>query len=250
MLKTPFVSTESLCGLLTGYCNSDNTVECDYDKDCTELYKHLELEDYEALRSYLDTGYWPWHILPDPCTPATAAKMWVTRRVGKQVRWSHLPIHLALLSGAPSDIVYRLLSLNPQSVRATDDEGMTALHLGMKYGADLEVIDLLIRHFPEAAQLQSREGLTPLDCARKGCNPALGRVVSAFSESPMPVDDLDVSAITMCDSLTEPVATNAPIEVTLNPAPAAPTPVTPTLTRSAQIAYEIHQRRRAERRGL
>lgn len=160
------------------------TLECDYDKKCTSLYKKLEEEDYENVARFLETGFWDQALFADSNTPARQVRTWVTRfEPGDEgtVKWSQLPLHLALVLGAPYGIVLRLVNLYPEAVRCTDDERMLPLHLAFRHAAADKVVELILSQFPDAVNAKGKGGRTPIDCALR--NPQTvtrGKILQLF----------------------------------------------------------------------
>ena len=163
----------------------DEALECDYERDCTPLYKQIENEEWNAVAKFLDTGYWPGNFFADSIPPADQARTWVTRfdpNDNKKVRWSQLPLHLAIVIEAPYEIVGRLIELYPQAVRCTDDQHMLPLHLAMRHGSSDRIVDLLLAAFPDAVNAKGKNDRTPIDCAIRGPNKVRGRILGAFVE--------------------------------------------------------------------
>jgi hypothetical protein len=53
--------------------NSDEAFECDYETDCTPLYRSLEnaidVTEFDPIIKFLDTGYWRAVSSPTPSSP-------------------------------------------------------------------------------------------------------------------------------------------------------------------------------------
>lgn len=130
------------------------TYECDYDKNPTSLYQAMESEAWVPCLEFFETGKWSNASLfftEDPLSPERQARTWVTRfEEDGPVRWSQLPLHAALIFGAPSKIIATLVDLYPQGVRCTDDQHCLPLHLAIKYGAHDNIVRLLLESFPDA----------------------------------------------------------------------------------------------------
>jgi hypothetical protein len=172
--------------------------ECDYEKDCTPLYKAIENaivqeeEDYEHIAVYLETGSWPAStpgletFNTSNAAPAEVqAKTWVTRfsvKEKKRVEWSQLPLHLAIVGGAPSNIIGGLVKLYPQALRCTDDQHMLPLHLALRHGADDEIVAYLLMQFPDAANAKGKSGRLPVDCALRARDKLRGIIIETFVE--------------------------------------------------------------------
>ena len=167
--------------------------ECNYEKDCTPLYKAIENaivqeeEDYEHIAVFLETGNWPEGMAGANAGPSAEiqAKTWVTRFNPKdktKVEWSQLPLHLAIVGGAPSNIIGALVKLYHQALRCTDDQQMLPLHLALRHGADDEVLAYLLMQFPEAVNAKGKNGRTPVDCALRARDKLRGIVIETFVE--------------------------------------------------------------------
>jgi hypothetical protein len=132
-----------------------NAFECDYDKNPTQLYQSLEKKAWLQVTNFLNEGTWTLKTFfpqKDPIPPNKQACMWITRfdKEDRSVKWSRIPLHAAIIFGAPYDIIFRLINLYPQGARCTDDQGMLPLHLVFKFKAPVIVIRFLLEEFPEA----------------------------------------------------------------------------------------------------
>lgn len=159
--------------------------ECDYDQDLTPLYEAIEERAWIAVNQFLHSGYWPESLFPDKMSPEEQARTWVTRYEtrpdgSKKVRWSQLPIHAAVIFGAPSVIIQQLVECFPQSVRCTDDHRMLPLHLAFRHGSDDSVLALFLEEFPEAVNVRGYKGRLPVECAKKGPNPERGAIIQTI----------------------------------------------------------------------
>lgn len=163
---------------------TSGALECNYEKNCTPLYKAIEEENWPSIQSFLQTGYWSGGFWADAVSPQKQARTWVTRFDPRTaaVRWSQLPLHLALVVHAPYEIVGALIELYPEAVRCTDDQHMLPLHLAMKHGSQDRVVDLLLAAFPEAVNAKGKNNRTPIDYATRGPNKVRGRILGTFIE--------------------------------------------------------------------
>jgi hypothetical protein len=144
--------------------DSTATFECDYDTGPTSLYQAIENKAWVPALEFFDTGRWQGLLSSgeDPLPPERQARTWVTRfESDGKVRWSQLPIHAALIFGAPFKVIATLVTLYPQGVRCVDDQHMLPLHLAVKFGAEDNVLRLLIEHFPEAICTSDIRGRLP-----------------------------------------------------------------------------------------
>jgi len=169
--------------------NVEEAYECDYERDCTPLYRALENaleeEEFEPIIKFLDTGYWTGAFFSDSISPADQAKTWVTRfdpEDPNKVKWSQLPLHLAIVCNAPPSIIGRLVRLYPQALRCTDDQHMLPLHLALRHGSNDEIIAFLLMKFPDAVNAKGKNGRTAVDCALRAKDKLRGKILEIFVE--------------------------------------------------------------------
>lgn len=167
----------------------EDMYECDYERDCTTLYRAIEgamdPAEFAPVVTFLDTGYWPGTFFADSLPPLIQAKTWVTRFDPKdpsKVKWSQLPLHLAIVCNAPVAIIGRLVKLYPQALRCTDDQHMLPLHLALRHGASDEVISFMLLHFPEAVNAKGKNGRTAIDCSLRAKDKLRGKILQIFVE--------------------------------------------------------------------
>ena len=166
---------------------SESVLECDYDKNVTNLYQSIESGAWSSVQCFFETEKWSYmHFTRDATTPSEQARTWVTRfESDGEVRWSQLPLHAAVIFQAPRRLVQNLIELYPLSVRCTDDQGMLPLHLAFRVGADDMVMNLLIKSFPEALVTQNERGLVPYKIvgtnSRKEYNESIQQIVKHIS---------------------------------------------------------------------
>eukprot|EP00980_Cylindrotheca_fusiformis_P029212 scaffold22753_cov160-Cylindrotheca_fusiformis.AAC.4 len=98
----------------------------------------------------------------DPISPKKQASMWVTRfDLDGRVQWSHIPLHAAMIYGAPFQVVKKLLDLYPEGIRCTDDLGMLPIHLAIKHASNANVLRMLLESFPESIFAKDNMGRGP-----------------------------------------------------------------------------------------
>jgi hypothetical protein len=176
--------------------DKEDVWECDYDTQVTSLYEAIEDRAWVAGLHFFKTGAWERGIffasVTDPIPPSRQARTWVTRfetettasssnknsgncndidnsipqnnitNNGK-VRWSQLPIHAAIIFGAPLQFIQELLKLFPQAVKCTDDQHMLPLHLAFKFGSADSIVACLLQDFPEAIFTKDIRGRLPTE---------------------------------------------------------------------------------------
>ena len=170
--------------------STEPILECNYEDNCTALYEALEAAnndaDYAKLLSCLETGKWVGkYSYSNTGTPAEQARTWVTRfdsEDEKKVKWSQLPLHLAIVCGAPISIIKALVKLYPKALRCTDDQHMLPLHLALRHGSTDEVVAFLLNEFPDAAYAKGKNGRTPVDCAMRAKDKNRGKILEVFIE--------------------------------------------------------------------
>ena len=138
---------------------SPSTLEVDYDKNLTELYRAITDQDWDtAVRV----------CKQDPDQAAT----WVVRHYEPEdddgedeeleIMWRFLPLHSACARQPPASVVTALLRAYPDGAKCQDDQGMYALHYACGNQASRDVVRLLLVSFPEAAQMVDPRGMLPI----------------------------------------------------------------------------------------
>lgn len=157
--------------------------ECDYNVNCIQLYKRLEEEDYDAVNDFLSRGLWPGAYFKDSIAPQDQARTWVTafdQNDKDKVVFSQLPLHVAIVRGAPVEIIAQLVELYPISTRCTDEQYMLPLHLAMRHGLPDRTIEIILRSFPDAVNAVGKADRTPIDCAKRGPKKLRAAILEAF----------------------------------------------------------------------
>ncbi|GKY94453.1 hypothetical protein MPSEU_000411200 [Mayamaea pseudoterrestris] len=144
------------------------SVELDFDVDPSELYLLLQRRDWEgAIEKARES--------PEETTH------WVSRKeVDGKLRWRLLPIHGAIIFGAPDHVLKALLDVYPGSVSAKDDQGMLPLHLSYRMGSSEAVVDALLTAFPGSVEVQDAKGRTPLVMAQTTKSPNRAAFIKAL----------------------------------------------------------------------
>jgi hypothetical protein len=158
--------------------------ECDYEQNCIKLYGVIETMHFTVALVFLNTGLWPGDYFKDKLLPKDHLKTWVTKFEGtgseRKVAWSQLPIHLALIQGAPYELIAKMVDMYPSSTRCTDNQLMLPLHLAMRHGSSDRVLECLIRAFPDAVYTTGKNDQTPIECAKRGPNKVRAVILEAF----------------------------------------------------------------------
>ena len=130
--------------------------EVDYEVAPTDLFQAIEARQYE----YAELMYNEANIrFTKDC------KTWVVTRGQKedQLRFRALPLHAALVFGAPDDLVMKIYSSYPLAARGRDVRGRLPIHLAMEHKASNTIVSLLIEAFPKGIFATDKKNMTPLD---------------------------------------------------------------------------------------
>eukprot|EP00978_Attheya_sp_CCMP212_P031032 scaffold115953_cov51-Attheya_sp.AAC.3 len=139
--------------------------DCDYDTNCSRLYKMLEDRKWEEAADLLDPDDFEEPVIPQMSSALIQARKWVVRREANgKLRWRMLPIHAAVLFGAPHHVVEAILKVNPRGALLKDDRGMLPLHLAFRHGAPNDVLVELLYTCPQAIAIKDRKGRIPIHC--------------------------------------------------------------------------------------
>jgi len=92
-------------------------------------------------------------------------KTWVVAHGRKkdQLRFRALPLHAALVFGAPDDLVTKIFSSYPLAARGRDVKGRLPIHLAMEHHASDLIVNLIIEAFPKGIFAIDKKSKTPLD---------------------------------------------------------------------------------------
>lgn len=143
-----------------------STLEVDFDKNLTELYRAITDQDWKRTVSICRA---------DPIQAAT----WVVRHYNdgndenfsasikspeqeQEIMWRFLPLHSACARQPPGDTVVALLNAYPDAAKCVDDQGMYALHYACGNQAEESVIKRLLIAYAKAAAIPDPRGMLPL----------------------------------------------------------------------------------------
>lgn len=162
----------------------EDSLECDYERNCTPLFKSIERCAWNDAAIFLGTGFWPYSFLPDVASPSEQARTWVTQMEPNQdvedssgqisksckIVWSKLPLHIAIELGAPLSVISRLVNLYPDSLHCSNSENMLPLHLALISGSPYRIVAFLLESNPQALKVKCNDNMTALDCAMESSN--------------------------------------------------------------------------------
>lgn len=84
------------------------------------------------------------------------------------------PLHYAVESGAPEEVILELIRLSPGQVRVPDTAGETPMHLGAQFGMGLLVLYGMLdadatvgRGKPALLGIQNKSGMNPVQIIRE-----------------------------------------------------------------------------------
>lgn len=135
---------------------SPSTLEVDFDKNLTELYKAITDQSWDDAIAICKR---------DPIQAAT----WVVRHYDEEeeaeeqeIMWRFLPIHSACARHPPTSVVDALIKAYPDGPRCIDDQGMYALHYACGNQASQDVIRSLLVSCPEATRIRDPRSMLPI----------------------------------------------------------------------------------------
>jgi len=136
--------------------------EVNYDVNPSLLYKFIEYKDWKEAIGRCE-------IAPQE------ASAWVFRyeehddddiyygeKPEKTVRWRMLPIHCAIIFGAPLGTIKAITDANPEGTTSADDRKMLPIHLCSRNLTDVKVAEYLISQNPDTLNHTDYKGRTAL----------------------------------------------------------------------------------------
>lgn len=167
-------------------------LECDYDTSCTKLYKMIEGKHWEEIIYFLETSKWYFDTTaftsiffghgPDP--RFVEARTWVTALDERgSVRWCQLPLHAAITFQAPFQVIKKLVSVYPESIRCADDQDMLPLHYAFRFGSEDKVLAYILEEFPQATIKRALRDRLPLDMAHYSTKPERALIIECYVET-------------------------------------------------------------------
>lgn len=131
--------------------------EVDYDKNPTDLFQALEARQWAYAGNMV--GGDAEHFKKD-CSTWVVAK---GKKKGSALRFRALPLHAAVVFGAPENLTKVILDAYPLATKGRDVKGRLPLHLACEHDVSDEVLYLLIKAFPKAFYAKDKLEKTPLD---------------------------------------------------------------------------------------
>lgn len=131
--------------------------EVDYDKNPTDLFQALEARQWEYAMSMVGNDIK--HFKKD-CSTWVVAK---GKKKGAALRFRALPLHAAVVFGAPDNLTKAVLEAYPLAARGRDVKGRLPIHLACEHDVSDEVLLLLVNAFPKAFYAKDKLEKTPLE---------------------------------------------------------------------------------------
>lgn len=164
----------------------DGVLVCDYEENCTQLFRRIERKEWGPIKVFLESGYWPYFVIEDRVPPAEQVRTWVMtmdlESTEPKVKEKQLPLHLALVLRAPAIVLQLLIDLYPASASNRDTNGRLPLDLALAHSADDAIVLSLLEVFPNAVQAKNNHYPTVLQYASKRSKNVCCRIVTKFGE--------------------------------------------------------------------
>ncbi len=131
--------------------------ETDYDTAPTDLFQALEARQFDYANEMFLQVYKQFN---------KDCKTWVIARglnQNAQLRFRALPLHAALVFGAPAELVMKILNAYPNATRGRDVKGRLPVHLAFEHNAIEEVVASIIEIFPRGFFATDKKDKSPLD---------------------------------------------------------------------------------------
>lgn len=121
----------------------------------TMLYRNLRISDWPASLKSLDEN-------------PLEASIWT---LDHQSKWKMLPLHAAILYGAPSHVTAEILKAYPNAARETDLQGRLPIHLAASSAAAISadgkrIVNDLVRVYPDSLWVADGSGRTAMELVR------------------------------------------------------------------------------------
>ena len=155
------VSGRSFLTNISGGVGDDNNGVCDYDENPTSLFLLIEAKEWDNVKTRAK-------LFPNE------AKTFVIRNDPNNrslLKWRLLPLHLAILYSAPSDVIQTLLKAYKKGAECYDDENNLPIHLAVKKHADEDIMNMLLQANPKSIDIENGDKKTPLQMAQRSTSP-------------------------------------------------------------------------------
>eukprot|EP00986_Skeletonema_menzelii_P018559 scaffold26656_cov149-Skeletonema_menzelii.AAC.24 len=131
--------------------------EVDYDKNPTDLFQALEARQWAYAGHMVGQDN---ALFKKDCSTWVVAK---GKKKGAALRFRALPLHAAVVFGAPDNLTKAILAAYPLAAKGRDVKGRLPIHLACEHDVSDEVLFLLINAFPKAFYAKDKLEKTPLE---------------------------------------------------------------------------------------
>lgn len=127
----------------------------------TPLFRAIEHQHWENVLLFLQTGKWNRNLFQHSLehmkasSPEVQCRTWVKNKTLNQ-----LPLHLAIVHGAPSVVVQHMVDTYPDAVKSFDSDDRLPIHLAFSSAATDAVLLCLLRAWPESILVNPK----PYEC--------------------------------------------------------------------------------------
>lgn len=131
-------------------------LECDYDENPSCIFQALEAREFKyAYDMFKD----------ETATAEEECRTWIVARDLKsdEVKFRALPLHAAMVFGAPDKLVECIFDANPNAVRGRDLKGCLPVHYAFKNNASDLIVNKLITAFPKGYFVKDKSGKSCAD---------------------------------------------------------------------------------------
>lgn len=143
-------------------------LECNFDQNPSRLIKRIVAHKWDAAMELLAEDEEPTDenaaSESDDKKKSMCATWAVRYEENEDIRWRVLPIHAALIHGAPLQLIQDLIHFHPKATTCADDQGNMPIHLAFRYGSEEAIFNLVVETNPSALKLKNGKGRTPLQC--------------------------------------------------------------------------------------
>lgn len=174
-------------------CDASSPDEVDFERNPTGLYIAIHTKNWgialDRVSSYpREAGIWVMRMDDgkgsNVVMSSPRAREIPTSPRQRVVRWRMLPLHAAVLFGAPVPLVKAIIKANPNANSSPDDQGMIPLHLAFRAGASEEVVLALLESCPEAIEMVDYKGRLPSMLEPKHSMSYADTIAEAFIRGP------------------------------------------------------------------
>jgi len=164
--------------------------EVDFERNPTGLYIAVHTKNWalalQRVGSYpREASIWVMRLEDSNNAGMSSPRAKQIPTLGKRVvRWRMLPLHAAILFGAPIPVIKAIINANPNAVTSPDDQGMIPLHLAFRAGSTEDVVVILLESGPETIEMVDYKGRLPSMLVPKHSMSYADTIAEAFIRGP------------------------------------------------------------------